>query len=54
MLLRGTVNTLDRFSPLISLFSQNGLAGGVRGIIDQTGTQFRNSLIGSRTSLFGI
>lgn len=53
-LLRGAVNTLDRFSPLISLFTKNGLAGGVRGLVDQTGTQFRNTSLAGRTSLFGI
>jgi len=53
-LLRGAVNALDKFSPLISLFVQNGLAGGVRGITNQVGVQFRNTLTATRGSMFGI
>jgi hypothetical protein len=53
-LLRGAVNTLDRFSPLISLFTKNGLSGGVSGLAKQTGVQFRNSLTATRGSMFGI
>jgi len=53
-LLRGAANALDRFSPVISLFTKNGLSGGVRGIAEQAGVQFRNTGIGASGSLFGI
>lgn len=53
-LLRGTVNALDRFSPLISLFTQNGLSGGVRGLTQQFGSQVRNTAVGAVRSRFGI
>ena len=53
-LLRGAANTLDRFSPLISLFTKNGLSGGVRGLAEQTGSTLRNGATAQRGALFGL
>lgn len=53
-LLRGAANAFDRFSPLISLFANDGLSGGLRGVINQTGVQFRNTGAASTRSMFGI
>jgi len=51
-LLRGAVNALDRFSPLVSLFARQGLGGGIRGLTQQTGVIFRNSATAQRGALF--
>ncbi len=53
-LLRGAANALDRFSPLISLFTKNGLSGGVRGLAEQTGASLRNGATAQRGALFGL
>ncbi len=50
-LIRGVANMLDQFSPLISLFTRNGISGGVRGVVNQVGNNLRNSFSSQR---FGI
>jgi hypothetical protein len=52
-LLRGAAGALDRYSPLISLFRNEGLAGGVRGLVQQTGYAYRNTASAQRGALGG-
>jgi hypothetical protein len=42
-LLRGTSALYNRFSPLISVFSRNGISGGIRAIGSQVGSNIRNT-----------